>query len=125
MIVISKATDGDAARLFSILVEATQVGCIGYYPEEIIDDWHRGRTMRGMREVISNETFYTLSEDEKIKGYLHLNDQEVVGLFVDPKEHGKKYGKALLLFALKEIKERPVKVYATLNAVGFYSKFGF
>ena len=125
MIVIRKAKDGDADRLFSILVEATQAGCIGFYPEEISDDWHRGRTARGMREVVAKETFYTLSEYDGVKGFLHLNDQEIVGLFVDPKEHGKRHGRALLLFALKEIKERPIKVYATLNAVGFYTKFGF
>ncbi len=125
MIVINRATDGDASRLFDILVEATQVGCIDYYPEEIINDWHRGRTKRGMKGIIAGETFYVLSEDGEIKGFVHLNDREVIGLFVDPKEHGKSYGRALLLFALKEIKERPVKVFATLNAVEFYAKFGF
>ena len=78
-----------------------------------------------MAEVLFSEIFYVLTEDDEIKGYVHFTKAEILGLFVDPKEHGKGYGKALLQFALKEIQERPVKIYATLNAVEFYTHFGF
>jgi GNAT superfamily N-acetyltransferase len=122
---IRKAAAGDASRLFEILVGATAAGSAGYYPEDIIRDWHAGRTVRGMAEVLAHETFFVLSDEGEVKGYVHLGSGEIVGLFVDPKEHGKGYGKALLQFAIKEVTERPVKVYATLNAVEFYARYGF
>lgn len=111
--------------MFSILVNATEVGSVGYYPEDIIQEWHRGRTSKGMAEVLLSETFYVLQENKEIKGYIHINAYKILGLFVDPSEHGKGYGKALLKFALNEIKERPIKILATLNAVEFYDHFGF
>ena len=46
-------------------------------------------------------------------------------MFVDPPDHGKGYGKGLLEFAISEVRERPLKVLATLNAVEFYAHFGF
>ena len=125
MKLISKAATKDAIRLFEILVAATRSGGEGYYPEAIINDWHAGRTAAGMREVLISETFYNLLDEGEIKGYVHLGDKEIVGLFVDPEQHGKGYGRDLLHFALKEIRDRPVKVLATLNAVDFYAKFGF
>jgi len=124
MKLIRKATNGDVTRLFKILVDATTIGCAGYYPEDIISDWHRGRTARGMTEVLLSEIIYVLQDEEEIRGYVHLKPGEIVGLFVDPGEHGKGYGKDLLKFALKEIQERPVKILATLNAVDFYTHFG-
>ncbi len=125
MKLISKASTKDAIRLFEILSAATTAGGIGYYPQDIINDWHAGRSAAGMREVLLSETFYNLLDEGEIKGYVHLGNAEIVGLFVDPKDHGRGYGRDLIHFAIKEIRDRPVKVLATLNAVDFYAKFGF
>jgi GNAT superfamily N-acetyltransferase len=125
MKLIRKAMAGDASSMFNILVHATESGSEGFYPEDIILDWHRGRTSRGMAEVLLSEIFYVLVDDHEVKGYVHITEKEILGLFVDPSEHGKGYGKGLLMFALKEIKERPITILSTLNAVEFYAHFGF
>ena len=48
-------------------------------------------------------------------------------IFVDPKNHKRGVGSSLLKHALKESdhEERDVIVEATLNAEGFYKKYGF
>ena len=125
MDLISRAGLGDASRIFDIMVRATEKGSIGYYPQDIIDYWHRGRTPVGMREIVSTERVFMLSSDGVIKGFVHLNDRGIIGLFVDPDEQGKGYGRSLLKFALNEVSERPTRVLATLNAVAFYEKAGF
>ncbi|MEX0330417.1 MAG: GNAT family N-acetyltransferase [Puniceicoccaceae bacterium] len=122
---IRKAKAADATRLFEILVESTAAGGAGYYPEDILEDWHRGRTVRGMSEVLFYENFYVLEDESEPRGYVHLAEGKIVGLFVDPKDHRKGYGRALFEFARNEIKERPIKILATLNAVEFYARFGF
>ncbi len=125
MKLITNARLGDAPRIFEILVQATSVGGIGYYPEQILKDWHRGRSLTGMREFLMEERVFTLHDEDEIKGFIHITDNEVVGLYVHPDDHGKGYGGSLLFHGLNEIRERPVVVRATLNAVDFYAKFGF
>jgi N-acetylglutamate synthase-like GNAT family acetyltransferase len=122
---IRKAKAADATRLFEILVDATTAGGAGFYPDDILDDWHGGRTVRGMAEVLNNEKFFVLEDEGQVRGYVHMTDDQIVGLFVDPSDHGTGYGKALVTFAINEIKQRPIKILATLNAVEFYAKYGF
>ena len=122
---IRKAKAADASRLFEILVESTAAGGAGHYPADILEDWHRGRTVRGMSEVLFYENFYVLEDEAEVRGYVHLGEGKIIGLFVDPKDHGKGYGKALFEFARGEIRERPITILATLNAVDFYARFGF
>lgn len=78
-----------------------------------------------MSEVLFYENFYVLEDESEARGYVHLGEGKIIGLFVDPEHHGKGYGKALFDFARNEIRERPIKILATLNAVDFYAKFGF
>ena len=105
MKLIRKAKAGDVSRLFSILVEATREGGSGYYPDDILEDWHSGRTAAGMAEVLRYETFYVLQHEDELRAYVHISKGQIVGLFVDPKDHGKGYGRAMVEFAKKEIRD--------------------
>jgi GNAT superfamily N-acetyltransferase len=121
---IDKATPDQAERLFDIMVRATDVACSSWYPPEVIRIWHKGRSAEGMADVITGADVYCLSDGDAVRGFVHVGDSEIVGLFVDPDEQGKGYGTELFQFATLKICTRPIVVKATLNAVPFYSKLG-
>ena len=121
---IGKATLDQAERLFEIMVRATEVGCAPSYPPDVITIWHKGRSTEGMRGVIAEADIYTLVDDDVPRGFVHIGESEVVGLFVHPDDHRKGYGADLFKFAVEAIGSRPILVLATLNAAPFYSKLG-
>jgi len=124
MSTIDRATPDQAERLFEIMVQATEVGCATWYPPEVIRIWHMGRSVEGMAGVIAEADVYCLSHGDAVRGFVHAGDSEIVGLFVDPEDHGKGYGTELFRFATDKIGTRPIIVKATLNAVPFYARFG-
>jgi GNAT superfamily N-acetyltransferase len=121
---IVRATSDTAERLFEIMVRATEVACARSYPPEVIAIWHKGRSAEGMRGVISRADFHALVDDGIVRGWVHLAEAEIVGLFVHPDEHGKGYGTELFRFAADRIEARPITVLATLNSVSFYRRMG-
>lgn len=121
---IERATVAQATRLFEIMVEATNVGCAPYYPPEIMAIWHKGRSAEGMAGVIAKAEVFSLTDSGIIRGFVHVEGAEIVGLFVHPDDHRKGYGTDLFNFAVEKIAVRPVLIKATLNAVPFYAKLG-
>ena len=124
MIRIEGATIEQAGRLFDIMVRATEVECVTSYPPEVIAIWHKGRSVEGMASIIAQTHVYSLIDGDIVRGFVHTDDSEVLGLFVDPHDHRKGYGTELFRFAVDKIGVRPIVVRATLNAVPFYTKLG-
>jgi len=121
---IDRATVAQAARLFDIMIEATNVGCAPSYPPEIMAIWHKGRSAEGMAGVIAKAEVFSLIDGGIVRGFVHVDGAEIVGLFVHPDDHRKGYGADLFRFAVEKIGVRPVLIRATLNAVPFYAKLG-
>ncbi len=121
---IDKASPDQAERLFEIMVRATEVGCAASYPPEVIAIWHKGRSVEGMAGVIAEASIFTLIDDDVPRGFVHVGESEVVGLFVHPDDHCKGYGTDLFRFAVEKIGTRPILILSTLNAVAFYSGLG-
>ena len=121
---IESATTDQASRVFDIMVRATELGCVGFYPPEVISIWHKGRSVEGQAGVIAQGGVYVLIDEQAVRGFVHFKDSEVVGLFVDPDYQRKGYGTELFRFAVGEIQARPILVKATLNAAPFYAKLG-
>ncbi len=121
---IEKATVDQAERLFEIVVRATEVACAPFYPPEVVEIWHKGRTVEGQAGVIAEGQIYSLHDDGQIRGLVHIGDSEVVGLFVHPDDHRRGYGRDLFRFAVEKIGTRPILVLSTLNAAPFYAKLG-
>jgi GNAT superfamily N-acetyltransferase len=117
---IDRATADQAERLFEIMVRATEVGCAPDYPPEVIAIWHKGRSAQGMAGVIAQSDVYSLTDGGVIRGFVHIGESEVIGLFVHPDDHGKGFGTELFRFAVDKIGTRPILIKATLNAVPFY-----
>ena len=121
---IKRASKDQAERLFEIIVKATGTGCAPFYPPEIMEIWHKGRSNEGMAHVIETSEIYCLIDEGIIRGFLHIDEAELLGLFVHPDDHGKGYGTELFRFGVDKIVKRPILIKATLNAVPFYSKLG-
>ena len=100
---IDKATTDQAERLFEIMVKATEAGCAPFYPAEVINIWHKGHSTKGMAGVIAEEKMHSLTDDGVVRGFVHIADSEVMGLFVHPDDHHKGYGSALFRFAISKI----------------------
>ena len=122
---IERAHREQASRLFDIMLRSVEIGCAGSYPPEVIEAWNRGRTVEAQEEIIAKESLFVLLDDDTVQGFVHLDDLNILGLFVDPNYSGRGCGSELLQFALRRIEKRPVSVQSSLNVVAFYEKHGF
>ena len=121
---IRAATTEDAPRLFEIHDRAVAGGGADHYPQEILDVWNEGRSIEGLAGAISKGDFYVLFDSETIFGFMHLDEPEIVGLFIDPDVQRKGHGAELFRFAVSSMSSRPLKLDSTLNAVAFYTRMG-
>jgi len=78
-------------------------------------------------KYLPEANLYCISDENNIKhGFIGVSDDSLDMLFVDSDSMGKGYGKALLKFALDELKITKLDVNEqNENAFGFYKKFGF
>lgn len=121
---IDRAKPQQAAPLFDIFIRAIEVGCARFYPADVIAAWNQGRSVERMESFLGEAEVYSLHAGNLLRGFVHVGDSEVVGLFVDPDVHRRGYGTELFRFAVERIRSRPILVKATLNAVPFYLKMG-
>ena len=76
--------------------------------------------------IMKQVTLYTFTVDNQVAGFLGVSTEEIEMLFVDPLYIGKGVGKALLLFALNQLKLTQVSVNEeNTKALDFYKHFGF
>lgn len=79
-----------------------------------------------VKKILPNAEIYVYVEDEKIVGFIGLNDNYIEGIFIDSKYQNKCIGTALLNKA-KELKdELTLSAYKkNTKAIQFYLKNGF
>lgn len=85
------------------------------------------RLAQEVRDVhLPNAEIYVLEEVGRTIGFVAMIENEVGGLFIEPTEIGKGYGKALLDYAVSLKGPLSVEVFED-NAVGrpFYERYGF
>lgn len=69
---------------------------------------------------------YCLISENKVLGFLGVEDYVIESLFLDPDYIGQRLGTKLMNFAINELKADKVNVNEqNLDAIKFYSKFGF
>lgn len=71
---------------------------------------------------------YVAEEDKKIIGTSSVNRNYLLGVYVDPKQHGKDIGTKLVKKIEKVTKKKGYKKIKTFSAVGavkFYEKLGY
>lgn len=88
---------------------------IQFFKPLILNEYLKALDLRGLKD-----------ERGLVAGFLGFADQKIEMLFIHPESMGRGLGKALLQFALKEMKANKVDVNeANQQAVGFYERMGF
>lgn len=79
-----------------------------------------------VKKVLPNAEIYVYLEDERIVGFIGLNDNYIEGIFIDSKCQYKGIGTALLNKAKKLKDELTLSAYKkNTKAIQFYLKNGF
>ncbi|ALV26490.1 acetyltransferase [Pannonibacter phragmitetus] len=91
-----------------------------------------GKDQLDAQEKLTAEIYLPMAETWVIEvngqpaGFIGLLDDFIGGLFVDPAQHGRGLGKALVAHALKSRSSLDLEVYARNEAAhGFYRRLGF
>ena len=111
------------------------------YREQMISVWEK--SVRATHHFVTSEevdrlkglvkqidfnsySVYCLISENKVLGFLGVEDYVIETLLLDPDHIGLKLGTKLMDFALNELKADKVNVNEqNLDAIKFYSKFGF
>jgi putative acetyltransferase len=89
------------------------------------------REVERLKELVKEIDFnsysvYCLVSEDKVLGFLGVEDNVIESLFLDPDYIGQKFGTKLMDFALNTLKANKVNVNEqNTEAIKFYTKFGF
>jgi GNAT superfamily N-acetyltransferase len=125
---IRTATRDDAAAIHDLHTRSVKGLWGTHYSEAQIGGWIAGRSPEGYVPAISREELFVAEADSELLGFGHAANDSVKAIFVDPDVAGTGVGTALLQHALAQIGKHgagPTRLTSTLNAVGFYERFGF
>lgn len=111
------------------------------YREQMISVWEKSvkathhfvtsEEVYRLKELVKEIDFnsfsvYCLTSENKVLGFLGVENNVIESLFLDPDYTGQKFGTKLMRFALDNLKADKVNVNEqNLDAIKFYSKFGF
>lgn len=124
---IRSATAEDAQRIHELHMAAVRVLCAPHYAPEIVEGWLANRSAQGYLRGIGAGATIVAELASNVVGFGEGVPGEVVAVFVDPVFAYRGIGSALLEHTLRLAHEHrgPVRLESTLNAVGFYKRFGF
>jgi putative acetyltransferase len=126
-LVTRPAVAGDAQTLHEIHVAAVRGLCASSYSAEVIEGWLWGRSAAMYAEPIARGGMHIAESDGHAVGFCEGVPGEVVAVYVIPEAARQGVGRRLLAKALERasVGQASVRLTATLNAVGFYERFGF
>lgn len=79
-----------------------------------------------VKKLLPNSEIYVYIEQDKIKGFIGINNNYIEGIFIDSDSQNKGIGTALLNKVKEEKMELLLNVYEkNIKAVKFYQKNGF
>jgi GNAT superfamily N-acetyltransferase len=125
---IRKAMREDAPRLHELHTMSVRTLCSGHYAPEVIDGWLLNRRPEGYLPPIDRGDIFIAEHGSTIVGFGEAVPGAIIAVYVDPTAVKRRVGSAIMHHALEIARgERmgPVRLEATLNAVGFYQRFGF
>jgi predicted N-acetyltransferase YhbS len=125
---IRQATEADAPRLHELHTSSVRTLCSRHYAPEIIDGWLQNRSPHGYLPPIQRGDIFVAEFGSTIVGFGEAVPGVIVAVYVDPSAIERHVGSAIMQHALKIARTEhagPVRLEATLNAVGFYEHFGF
>lgn len=125
---IRQATEADAPRLHELHTVSVRTLCSKHYAPEVIDGWLLKRSPQGYLPPIQRGDSFVAEYSSKIVGFGEAVPGVIIAVYVDPTAVERHVGSAIMRHALKIAQTGyipPIRLEATLNAVGFYEQFGF
>ena len=122
---IRKATINDLPRIAEIVVFNYR---INFYPIFKNDDFYFNELqvihiIDSYKELINNMWVY---DDGAVKGFIHIDNQEIKKLFVEPALQGQSIGSKLLNYAISEYNVNYLwALEKNTRAISFYRRHGF
>lgn len=126
--VIRVARRGDAEAMYEIHRRAVQRLGREHYADEQVNAMLAGKSPEGYLPAIDQGQMFVAELGGAVVGFGHAEVGEVAGVFVEPGVAGQGVGSSLLRRGVELAQgphSGPVRVTATLNAVGFYKAHGF
>ena len=127
-IVVRPASPGDGQALYDVTARSIQGLGKQHYSDEQLSGWMGERTADYYEAMIEKGKAFIAEERGEILGFVDADPGEVTRLFLLPEAAGRGLGARLLklgLAAATKGHSGPVRVEATLNAQGFYERYGF
>ena len=125
---IRTAQLSDAKRLFEIRQKSILALALPALSMEQATAWAGSRDLAWMEGVISTNALWVALVDDRIAGWVGLDGQRVIGLYVDPARIGRGVGSQLLAFVehhLVSTGARVIELEASWNAEAFYVRRGY
>ena len=90
--------------------------------------WVEGRDLAWMKEVISTNVCWVAATEDEVAGWVAVEGQRVIGLFVDPSYARRGIGSRLLVFAERHLSSAgipSIELEASWNSEEFYLRRGY
>jgi ribosomal protein S18 acetylase RimI-like enzyme len=124
---IRPAIRADLKAILEINLRAIFETCVSQYALSDLKQWVGDRSENNFEKILESTRLYVAEQNGRSVGFLNVIPGEILAVYVHPDHQGRGYGKKLLLKGIQEAKQdsHEVVVFASLNAVAFYEKFGF
>lgn len=125
-LVIRLASPEDVEKIHDVFrVSIHAIGPAWYSPEQL-NAWSSATTSESWLYWIHEATFWVIEQDTTIVGFVSLTNHELEHIYALP--NNKRIGSALMEHCLQEAQSRKMTeiwLTSSLNAQGFYQRFGF
>jgi GNAT superfamily N-acetyltransferase len=125
---IRPAQLSDAKRLFEIRQQSILALAVPALSIEQATAWAGSRDLAWMEGVISTNALWVAASDDRLAGWVGLDGQRVIGLYVDPSRTCRGIGSQLLAFVERHLVSsgtRVIELEASWNAEAFYLHRGY
>ncbi|ACI49997.1 GCN5-related N-acetyltransferase [Gluconacetobacter diazotrophicus PA1 5] len=125
---IRRAKPDDCALIFAIHKDSVLGLCASHYSDTQMSAWFEGRASDDYTTAVELGSCWIAYKADDPVGFLGLFANRISMIFVQSAASGQGIGTILLHFALDRIREAgnsSAILDATLNAQGFYEKYGF
>jgi GNAT superfamily N-acetyltransferase len=125
---IRAARKDDSGRIHDLHSRSVRELWPGHYTAAQIEGWIAGRTPEGYLPAVLLGEIFVAERGSRLVGFGHARRGSVEAIFVEPEAAGTGVGRALVQRAVLEARRGhagPIRLTATLNAVGFYERLGF
>lgn len=125
---IRQAEPADAPVIHQLHTRSVRTLCQTHYTPSQIEGWLGRRQPEGYLPAIQRHELFVAEVAGVLVGFGHAVPGEIVAIFVDSDWAGHGVGRQLVDYAMPLAQGStggPVHLEATLNACGFYARYGF